>query len=125
VDAVLDALAAEFGEPRALVLAGFSQGVAMAYRAAQLGRRTCAALAVAGGDLPPEFAAGAPRAWPRVLIATGTGDEYYDPAHAERDAALVRGQGGEVRTLCFAGGHEWGDAVADGVAALLAEVGRA
>jgi predicted esterase len=122
VDGVLDALEQEFGSPRAIVFAGFSQGVAMAYRAALLGRRACAAIAVAGGDVPPEFAAGAPRAWPRVLMATGTSDAYYTPAMLEAEAARLRGQGADVLALGFDGGHEWGDAVVAAVAALLAEV---
>jgi len=39
VDAVLDDMAAAFGAPEKLVFAGFSQGVAMAYRAAMRGAR--------------------------------------------------------------------------------------
>ena len=80
VDGVLDRLAAEFGEPRAIVFAGFSQGVAMAYRAALLGRRGCAAVVACGGDVPPELKRDAPRAWPAVLAATGSSDGWYTPA---------------------------------------------
>src|SRR6267154_632555 len=49
VDGVCDALERDFGPAQALVWCGYSQGVAMAYRAALLGRRRgdCV-LAVAG-----------------------------------------------------------------------------
>jgi len=43
------------GEPQALVYIGYSQGVAMAWRAAVLGARRVDGLAVFGGDVPPEL----------------------------------------------------------------------
>jgi predicted esterase len=122
VNHVLDQLEREFGEPRLLVFAGFSQGVAMAYRAAILGRRSCAAIVAVGGDTPPELTTGAARLWPRVLIATGTADTWYTIAKLEADAAFIAGSGGEVGTFVFEGGHEWGDAVVGEVGALLAEL---
>ena len=38
-----------------VVYAGFSQGVAMAFRAAVLGRWPCAGVVAVGGDVPPEL----------------------------------------------------------------------
>lgn len=111
VDRVLDQLAAEFGEPRAIVAAGFSQGVAMAYRTACLGRRACAAILVAGGDLPPELREHRPPSWPLVAIATGVRDAYYFAEMLESDATRLRWLGANVRTLEFDGAHEWGDDV--------------
>lgn len=122
VDGVCDQLEREFGAPRAIVYAGFSQGVAMAYRAALLGRREAAAIIVSGGDLPPEFKAGAPRAWPRVLAATGARDEWYTPARLEEDAAFLRIARPDVRTLVFDGGHEWSAALVEAAGGLLGEV---
>ena len=122
VDTVCDQLEREFGAPRAIVFAGFSQGVAMAYRAGLLGRRACAAIVAAGGDVPPELKGAAPRAWPRVLAATGARDEWYTPARLEEDAAFLRTVRPDARALVFDGGHEWGDALADAAGALLAEV---
>lgn len=124
VDTVLDRLADEFGEPRAIVCAGFSQGVAMAYRAALLGRRACAAVLASGGDLPPEFRTSAPRDWPRVLAATGAGDAWYTPARLEDDVAFIRTRRPDVRLQVFSGGHEWSAAFADLAAGVLAEVER-
>ncbi len=111
VDRVLDRLVDEFGPPRAIVTAGFSQGAAMAYRASQHGNRTCEAILVAGGDLPPELREPRAKPWPRVALATGTGDTWYAPPALEADAARLRELGADVRTLAFDGGHEWGDDV--------------
>jgi predicted esterase len=119
VDAVLDQLEREFGAPRAIVFAGFSQGVAMAYRAGLLGRRTCAAVIACGGDVPPEFEHAKTRDWPAVLAATGRGDAYYPPERLERDLALLRTRRPDARMLVFEGGHEWPAALAGAAGALL------
>ncbi len=115
VDSVLDRLEAEFGTPRAIVFTGFSQGVAMAYRAALLGRRACAAIATTGGDVPAELLALEARAWPRVLSATGAADAWYTPARLETDVHALRAKGADVRSLVFEGAHEWSDAFAEAV----------
>lgn len=120
VDAVLDDMASSFGAPKTLVLAGFSQGVAMAYRAAMRGARPARAIVAAGGDMPPELATGVARAWPTVLIATGRRDAYYTPELLERDAALLTARGAEVRKCLFDGGHEWAREVRDAAGELLA-----
>jgi len=118
VDAVIDALEREFGAPRAIVFAGFSQGVAMAWRAAMKGRRSAAAIVTAGGDVAPDVL-DATRPWPRVLMLTGGLDPWYTPERLAAEAAQLRGLGADVRTQVFEGGHEWGDAVAEAVAELL------
>jgi len=119
VDGVLDRLAEEFGEPRALVFAGFSQGVAMAYRAARLGRRECAAVVACGGDVPPELKQDAPRPWPAVLAATGSADGWYTPARLEADGAFLRAARPDARLLVFEGGHEWGEGLVAAAGELL------
>ena len=84
VDAVLDALAREHGEPRTLVLAGFSQGVAMAWRAARMGRRRATVLFTVGGT-PRPSRAGADRvrgpAWSRApaIRTPGTPPNGWPP----------------------------------------------
>jgi predicted esterase len=125
VDTVLDRLEAEFGAPHAIVFAGFSQGVAMAYRAGLLGRRECAGIVAGCGDVPPELESAATRHWPRVLAATGAGDTWYTPARLEEDMAFLRTHRPDARMLVFDGGHEWTDALAGAAGALLAEVERA
>ncbi len=118
---VLDQLESEFGAPRAIVVAGFSQGVAMAYRAALMGRRRCDVLFAVGGDTPPELRAGGTQPWPRVVLLTGETDAWYTPARLEADAALVRQTGANVRAHVFAGGHEWNGEVVRALGGLLAE----
>ncbi len=120
VDGVLDALEREHGTPEAIVFAGFSQGVAMAYRAAVLGRRRGRAILAVAGDLPPELRA--PREWPPVRIAVGTGEQWYTPERMEEDVAFLRAAGADVRAITFAGGHEWTAEVTRLAGELLAEV---
>jgi predicted esterase len=124
VDGVLDRLEGEFGAPRAIVFAGFSQGVAMAYRAGLLGRRAAAAIVSCGGDVPPELKSGPTRDWPRVLAATGTRDEYYTPAMLEQDMAFIRTRRPDAHSLAFEGGHEWSAALCEAAGALLAAIER-
>ena len=124
VDRACDAIEQEFGAPRAIVYAGFSQGVAMAYRAALKGRRRAVALFVVGGDLPPELHGGGTQAWPRVSLLTGADDVWYDAEHLAADASRVREAGGEARPQVFAGGHEWNEAVVEALAGVLGEVER-
>lgn len=119
---VFDQLESEFGTPRAIVVAGFSQGVAMAYRAALMGRRTCDALFAVGGDTPPELRGGGVQPWPQVVLLTGGSDAWYTPARLEADAELVRQAGADVRTLVFSGGHEWNDEVVAVLSDVLANV---
>ena len=121
VDAVGDALEREFGAPRAIVFAGFSQGVAMAWRAAMNGRRNAAAIVTAGGDVAPDILE-AKRPWPHVLMLTGKSDPWYTPERLAAEAAQLSSRGADVQTQVFDGGHEWGDAVAESVADLLGQV---
>ncbi len=109
VNNVCGQLAAEFGAPSHIVFAGFSQGVAMAYRAALSGARAAAGIISAGGDVPPEYRStgAATQPWPRVLAATGASDEWYTPARFAEDVALLQAYAPKVTTLTFAGGHEW------------------
>lgn len=104
VDRVVDAL----GVARPLVFAGFSQGAAMAYRAAMLGKHRAAGVLALGGDIPPELMSGsASRAWPLVLVGAGRDDGYYTPAKVDADAAFLAAHNAPHDIVRFAGGHEW------------------
>ena len=111
VNAVCDQLVTEFGAPSLIVFAGFSQGVAMAYRAALAGSRPAAGIIAGCGDVPPEFR-DAPDAtrqpWPRVLAATGAADDWHTPARLADDVALLAQHAPHVESRVCAGGHEWG-----------------
>jgi predicted esterase len=107
VDAAIDAAAGARAIER-LVLCGFSQGAAMAYRAAVLGARWPDAVIGVCGDVPPElFGEGSPRTWPRVLLARGARDDYFtEEKMRANEASLVRA-GAHVETFTFDAGHEW------------------
>jgi predicted esterase len=93
----------------ALVFAGFSQGAAMAWRAAaRCG--PCQGLIVLGGDLPPDLAQGAPLRLPPVLLGRGDQDAWYSASHLDKDVAALEALGHQAEVVRFAGGHEWGPA---------------
>lgn len=92
---------------RPVVAVGFSQGVAMAYRAAAILELAIAAVVALAGDLPPELAESDLSGFPPVLIARGDGEEWYTAERAEADAEILRRAGVDVELFEFAGGHEW------------------
>lgn len=113
VRSVVTAVAREFPGTSPIVFAGFSQGVAMAYRsAAQIPSAGVIALA---GDVPPDITQGLPR----VLIGRGTTDTWYTEEKAATDVARLKGLAQGVETCEFEGGHEWTDEFAAAVGAFL------
>jgi predicted esterase len=106
VDAVLAQAAG--GRPiDRLVVCGFSQGVAMAFRAGVLGARKADAIVALGGDVPPELLEDPAVSFPRVLLARGTRDEWYSDEMHLSDEARLRSRGGRVDAVTFDGAHEW------------------
>jgi predicted esterase len=89
------------------VFLGFSQGTAMAYRAAGSAGHACDGLIALAGDAPTEIADESIHVPPRVLIGCGSDDSWYDEAKMESDLARLRGRGTEVEVCAFEGGHEW------------------
>jgi predicted esterase len=92
-----------------LVYLGFSQGTAMAFRAAAGVERQCRAVVALGGDVPPELADGALANLPVVLLGRGTRDEWYTEEKLEDDVRVLRSQGVETRPVRYDGAHEWTD----------------
>ncbi len=90
-----------------LVYAGFSQGVAMTYRAAADAGHACHGLIALAGDVPPELAERDLADFPRVLIGRGASDSWYSEEKLTADVQLLRGKGVEVDFERFDGGHEW------------------
>jgi len=103
---VLTTVADEFGITRPLVYVGFSQGVAMAYRAATLAQRPCDGVIALAGDLPPDVAPLA-ASLPPVLIGRGSEDKWYTAEKAEKDLAILAPAGVKVSEHLFDGGHIW------------------
>jgi predicted esterase len=94
-----------------LVFAGFSQGVAMAYRAALMGARPAAGIIALAGDIPPEVKSDAPgrHPWPKVLIGVGDKEQWYTGAKLDDDLAFLNARGINHSLVRFKGGHEWTD----------------
>lgn len=105
VGSVVDAVRREYSTRSPLVFVGFSQGVAMAYRAAA--HHGADAVIALGGDVPPDVAASTPVPLPPVLIGRGVRDDWYTPAKHDRDVATLKGLRVEVESCVFDGAHEW------------------
>ena len=101
---------------------GFSQGGAMAYRAAASSPPGGRGVLILAADLPPEIGASSLADLPPVLIARGDREEWYDEKKMEQDQERLRASGAEVRTLTFQGGHEWTEEFRAKAGAFLAEV---
>lgn len=90
-----------------LVFAGFSQGAAMAWRAAaRCG--PCHGLVVLGGELPGDMAQAEAPALPSVLLGRGDQDPFYTGAQLEHDLASLHAMGVRAEAVRFEGGHAWG-----------------
>jgi predicted esterase len=105
-----------------IVFAGFSQGTAMAYRAACRGPRRAAGIISVGGDVPPELLQDPDVAFPRVLMIRGRDDEWYAQQKFEDDTAALRARRVELEALLVEGGHEWHQPVIDAAARFIDEV---
>jgi predicted esterase len=101
---VVRAVGRDYRGRRPLVFAGFSQGVAMAYRAAAAG--ACDGLIVLAGDVPPDVASRV-SALPPILLGRGRGDKWYTEQKAAADLAVLRGAGADVTEQVFDAGHVW------------------
>lgn len=105
ISRVLAELRAERGHGR-LVFAGFSQGAAMAWRAAA--RFPCKGLLALGGDLPRDVAESSHLALPPMLLGRGDRDGFYTADQLVKDLSLLHALGFRPDSLTFKGGHEWG-----------------
>jgi predicted esterase len=121
VNAVVDAVVAEWPDPPAIVYTGFSQGVAMMFRAAAAATRPLRGVIAVGGDVPPELDRAALARIPAVLICRGVGDEWYTAAKFDADIGRLRASGAAVTPVAFDGGHEWSAPVVDAAAQFLDE----
>ena len=117
---VVTAVADEFGLTRPLIYAGFSQGVAMAYRAAVLAQWPCDGVIALAGDVPPDVAPMA-ASLPEVLIGRGSEDKWYDTAKAAADLNVLKAAGVNVSEHVFAGGHVWAPDFIERAAAFVDE----
>ncbi len=118
-NAVVEAVVAEWSDPPAIIYSGFSQGVAMTFRAAAAATRPLAGIISVGGDVPPELGARELARIPAVLIARGVHDTWYTTAKFDADIGRLRAAGVSVTPVAFDGGHEWAEPVLRAAAAFL------
>ena len=121
VAAVIADVAANWPTSGPLVFAGFSQGVAMAFRAATNAARQVAGIIAVGGDIPPEIGAPALHCVTSALVCRGAKDDWYTSGKFADDARRLRDAGVPVRPVAFDGGHEWAAAVIEAAAQFLRE----
>jgi predicted esterase len=107
VTKVIDAAAKEYSANSKRVLAGFSQGVSMAFRCATGYGRPVDGVVALGGDIPPELDASALSRIGTVLLARGTRDELYTAEKLAADERRLRAAGVNVQVLSFDAAHEW------------------
>jgi len=110
--------------PDVVFLVGFSQGVAMAYRAALLGRRPGAGVIAIGGDIPPDVKNVPAAKWPRVLIAVGAKDQWYTADKVAADEAFLKQHGVGYEIYRHGAGHEITADVREAAARFLSADGR-
>ena len=116
----VDAVSAEWPIIRRIMFAGFSQGVAMAFRAATNEVDSDAGVIAVGGDIPPELAPDELRRLSGALILRGASDEWYKEEQFAADEQRLRESSVNLRAVKFPGGHEWSPDVAAASAGFLA-----
>lgn len=97
------------GPPETLVFAGFSQGVAMAYRAAAHSGFRCDGIIALAGDVPPEIASRSGLALPPVLLGRGSRDPWYTQEKMEADIRVLSEKSARLEICEFEGDHDWSD----------------
>ena len=117
VGRVLEHVRARHPVGRTLVFSGFSQGGAMAYRAASTYRAD--SVIILAADVPPDILERRVVPLPPILLGRGTKDEWYTEAKEAADRAALARIGARVETCVFEGGHEWTDAFRVAASAFL------
>lgn len=121
VDAALDQVPHD--RATRIVYAGFSQGVAMAFRAAMAGRDRAAGIIAVGGDVPPELLQDRSLEFPAVLLVRGARDEWLTEAQFEADRTALSGRAAVLTTATHEGAHEWNADVAAAAGRFLESIG--
>lgn len=119
VDAVVAEVRRRHAVGPLLAYVGFSQGVAMAYRAAAAAP-PARALVVLAGNLPPDVTQGGLGRLPRVLIGCGRRDGLYPESRLAADVHTLAAAGVAVEPHVFDGGHQWVPSFRQRVGELLA-----
>jgi predicted esterase len=94
-------------ESTRVVYTGFSQGVAMAFRAGVLGPVRTSGIVAVGGDVPPELLENADRQFPAVLFLRGARDEWLTESRFDREVSALTARAVTLTTKVYDGAHEW------------------
>src|SRR5207249_1828450 len=89
VDRAVGAVLADADNAR-VVFVGFSQGVAMAYRAAVAGIHRARGIIAIGGDVPPDVKVAPADRFPPIFVAAGESDQWYSAEKVEADEMFLR-----------------------------------
>lgn len=122
VGRVLNRIKADHPVDQTLVFAGFSQGGAMAYRAAANYRAD--GVIVLAADVPPDIITHRAVPLPSILLGRGTKDEWYTDAREAADRAALARIDARVDLCVFEGGHEWTDPFREAAGAFLRSARR-
>lgn len=117
VAAALEAVPHDAASP--VVHVGFSQGAAMAFRAALRGPHRGAAVVAVGADVPPELLQDSSLEWPRVLLARGDRDEWYTQPKMDADVTALRARNVHVTPVVYPAAHEWSAAAGTAIGEFL------
>ena len=126
VSSVVDAVSREWppkgveGSTPPVIFSGFSQGVAMAFRAAAAATRPVGGVVAAGGDVPPEIPRDRLAAVNAVVLCRGVRDEFYTAEKFAADRQRLTEAGVAVTPIEFDGGHEWSKEVIAAASRFLA-----
>jgi predicted esterase len=121
VAGVMGEVAREFAAAPRVMLAGFSQGVAMTFRVAAAASPAVHGVIVVGGDVPPELDASALARVGAALVCRGEDDPFYSREKFDGDVRRLREAGASVRPLVYSGGHEWSPDVIRAAGIFLSE----
>lgn len=116
---VADAVASRHPAARRLIFAGFSQGVAMAWRAACASPRPVTALVGLGGDVPPELTAGDLTRVAHAFLGRGDRDPWYSEQQFAADQVRLRDADVDLTAYCFDDEHVWSPVFSDAAAHFL------
>ena len=114
--AYVRAVVAALPPAKTIVVEGFSQGAAMAYRAAASLDRVAGAI-ILGGDVPPDVDG----PLPPILIGRGENDDWYTDEKFKKDLRSLAGRA-RVETAVFPARHEWNDAFRSAAGRFLSRV---
>ncbi len=121
VDRVIDQIERKHpaGRRPPLAYIGFSQGVAMAFRAGVRGRFKADVIVGVGGDVPPELIADTSLTFPHVLLVRGDKDEWYDAAKLANDESALAERSTSVQAVTVDARHEWTTDISKKIAQFL------